>query len=206
VGTSLKTILVTSCSPGEGKSTTAAGLAAVLAQAGESVILVDTDLRRPTQHTIFGVPNSFGLTGLLLSDAYDPAPALVPSGLKNLQLLPSGPLPPNPADLLMSENMERIVANLRQRADYVIFDSPPVLAVTDATILAGRTDGTILVAEAGSTRTRNVMDALQDLEKTQARLVGLVVNKVRSRAARYYGYYYGSRPKSQEGARVSRAS
>ncbi|MPZ47974.1 MAG: polysaccharide biosynthesis tyrosine autokinase [Dehalococcoidia bacterium] len=192
VGTRLKSILVTSCSPGEGKSTTASGLAAVLAQAGERVILVDTDLRRPTLHTVFGLPNSFGLTGLLLSDAYDPAPALVESGLKNLQVLPSGPLPANPADLLMSDNMARIITNLQQRADYVIFDSPPVLAVTDASILASRTDGTILVAEAGSTRTHSVVHAIQDLSKSQARLVGLVVNKARTHRAGYYGnYHYG---------------
>ena len=200
VGNALKTILVTSCSPGEGKSTTASGLAAVLAQAGERVILVDTDLRRPTLHSVFSLPNSFGLTGLLLSDAYDPSPALVESGLKNLRILPSGPLPANPADLLMSDNMARIIDNLKQRADYVIFDSPPVLAVTDATILAARTDGTILVTEAGSTRTHSVNHAIQDLSKSQARLVGIVVNKARTHRAGYYGnYQYGY--KATDGSR-----
>ncbi len=192
VGTKLKTLVVTSSSPGEGKSTTAAGLAVVMAQAGERVIIVDTDLRRSTLHEIFQVPNSFGLTGLLLSDVEDPSAALIDPGIKNLQVLPSGPLPPNPADLLMSSNMEHIMKRLSERADYVIFDSPPVLAVTDATILAGRTDGTILVAQAGATRKPALQRVIRDLEPTQARLVGLVINKVRPRGKGYYGYGYYS--------------
>ncbi len=190
IGSKLKSILVTSAGPGEGKSTTAAGLAVVLAQAGERVIVVDTDLRRPSLHRIFGVPNSFGLTGLLLSDAADPSPALVESGVKNLRILPSGPLPPNPADLLMSSNMENIRNRLSSLADYVIFDSPPILAVTDASILAGTTAGTLLVAAAGKTRKTALKHAAQELVRTQTRIVGLIVNKARVRQG-YYRYARG---------------
>ncbi|HEX5369576.1 MAG TPA: polysaccharide biosynthesis tyrosine autokinase [Dehalococcoidia bacterium] len=188
VGASLRKLVVTGAGPGEGKSTTAAGLAVALAQAGERVVLVDTDLRRPSLHRLFGVRNSFGLTGLILSNTTDPKPALLDTGVKNLQLLPSGPQPPNPADLLVSANMTRIVQKLSETATYVVFDTPPVLSVADATILAGNSDGTILVTEAGKTRRGAVKRALTDLEHTRAHMLGIVVNKVRSNES---GYYYG---------------
>jgi capsular exopolysaccharide synthesis family protein len=190
VGTPLRKLVVTGSGPGEGKSTTAAGLAVALAQAGERVVLVDTDLRRPSLHRLFGVRNSFGLTGLILSNTTDPKPALIDTGVKNLQLLPSGPQPPNPADLLVSPNMTRIVEKLSQSANYVVFDTPPVLSVADAAILAGNADGTILVTEAGKTRRGAVKRALTDLEHTRAHMLGIVVNKVRSsESGYYYGYY-----------------
>jgi capsular exopolysaccharide synthesis family protein len=159
-----------------------------LAQAGERVVLVDTDLRRPSLHRVFGVRNSFGLTGLILSNTTDPKPALVDSGVRNLLLLPSGPQPPNPADLLISGNMRRIVEKLSEVATYIIFDTPPVLSVADAAILAGNADGTILVTEAGKTRRGAVKRALTDLDHTHARMLGIVVNKVRAGES---GYYYG---------------
>ena len=139
----VRTILVTSANPAEGKSTTAANLAMVMAQAGEKVILVDTDMRRPSLHTLFGQPNSFGLTGLLLGEELVLSQGLINPGVRNLRLLPSGPLPPNPSELLSAKRMENLIKALREAADYVIFDSPPILAVTDAAILAfahGRLD------------------------------------------------------------------
>ncbi len=187
-----KRLLITSGSPGEGKSTTAAHLAAAIASAGESVIIVDTDLRRPTQHLFFGVPNSFGLTGVLLSEVDSPEAGLIETGVKGLRVLPSGPLPPNPSELLTSANMRGLVEKLGAMADYVIFDSPPLFAVTDASILASETDGTILVLDVGHTRSEALRRASKALEQAGARRLGVVLNKAKRKAAGAYQYgYYG---------------
>lgn len=190
VSSQLKTILITSAHPREGKSTTAANLAVALAQAGDRVILVDADLRRASLLDIFKVPNSFGLTGLLLNDVADPSPALIATPWENLRLLPAGPLPPNPSELLTSARMERVIAALRAKADYVIFDSPPVLAVSDSLVLAARMDGTILVTEAGRTRSDALRDATRMFEHAGSRLIGVALNKVRRAAGGGYGYGY----------------
>ena len=182
LGKDLKTIVITSAHAEEGKSTTAANLATVLAQAGDRVILVDTDLRRASLNETFDGPNSFGLTGLLLKDVDDPALALIATRWKNLRLLPSGVLPPNPSELLTSARMQRLVAQLREMADYVIFDTPPVLAVTDAIVLAARMDGTILVTLAGRTRSEALRMAAQTLKQANARLFGVVLNKAKIRS------------------------
>ena len=197
----LKTILVTSSNPQEGKSTTVANLAVVLAQAGQRVIAVDTDLRRPSLHSIFRVSNSYGLTGLLLNEAEEPDQGLVSTGIQNLWVLPSGPLPPNPSELLTSPMMERMIEALRSKADYVLFDSPPILAVTDASILAARTDGAILVAERGRTRTETLRRAHEALLRANARVLGVVINKAK-RGGSGYGYYGYYRQHRESGTEV----
>ena len=194
LGKPLKKLVVTGSVPGEGKTTTAAGLAIALSQAGQRVILVDTDLRRPTLHKLFQVSNSYGITGLLLSRSEDPKNALMTTPHENLLLLPSGPIPANPADLLMSPNWQQLVDKLCEMAHYVVFDTPPVLSVSDASILAGRADGTILVAETGKTRRNAIREALTSLERTNAHVVGIVKNKIRSRKAHYYYYEYSQEP------------
>jgi capsular exopolysaccharide synthesis family protein len=194
LGKPLKKLVVTGSMPGEGKTTTAAGLAIALSQAGQRVILVDTDLRRPTLHKMFQVSNSYGITGLLLSRSEDPKNALMATSYENLMLLPSGPVPANPADLLMSPNWQHLTDKLCEIAHYVIFDTPPALSVSDASILAGRADGTILVAETGRTRRNAIREALVTLEHTNSHLLGIVKNKVKSRKAAYYYYEYGSSP------------
>ena len=191
LGPGPKSILVTSMNPGEGKSTTAASLAIVLAQAGHSVILIDTDLRRPSLNRRFGCSNSFGLTGLLLRGAESPVSALMNTPLKGLWLLPSGPLPANPSELLMSTQLWTIVEAARSYADYVIFDSPPLLPVTDATILAAHADATILVVEAGRTRSEAFQRGLEAMRQANARVIGVVLNKVKRRQrGPYYNSYY----------------
>jgi capsular exopolysaccharide synthesis family protein len=197
LGKSLKKLVVTGSIPGEGKSTTASGLAIALSQAGQRVILVDTDLRRPSLHKMFQVSNSYGITGLLLSRSEDPKNALMATSYENLMLLPSGPVPANPADLLMSPNWQNLMDRLCEIAHYVIFDTPPVLSVSDASILAGRADGTILVAETGRTRRNAVREALTALERTNAHVVGIVKNKIRTRQAHYYYYEYSSDPEKR---------
>ncbi len=174
---SIKTLVVTSAGPGEGKSTTAANLARVLAQAGDKVILVDADLRLPSLHQIMGTPNSFGLTGLLLSDSDNPWNGLVATDIPELMVLPSGPLPPNPSELLTSKRMAKLIESLQGRADYVIFDTPPLSTVTDAGILAGSVDGVLLVVEVSRTRSSNLKQAMRSLLNVRARVVGAVMNK-----------------------------
>jgi non-specific protein-tyrosine kinase len=184
----LKTLVVTSAGVGEGKSTTLANLAVVSAQAGRKVILVDADLRRPTLHQIFGLDNGKGLTTVIMDDDALTMPPLQSTGLDNLALLTSGPLPPNPADLLGSKRMGEAIAALVGQADQVFFDTPPVVAVTDAALLATKVDGVLLVVSAGKTRREHARTAVQRLDQINARLVGTVLTNVQMGAG-FTGYY-----------------
>ncbi|MFQ6015638.1 MAG: CpsD/CapB family tyrosine-protein kinase [Anaerolineae bacterium] len=185
---SLRTMVVTSAGPEEGKSTTLANLAVTLAQAGKQVILVDCDLRRPSQHQIFGVRNDRGFTTMLVVDEAMKNPPLQDTRAPGLRLLPSGPLPPNPSELLGSQRMEEIIASLTKNADIVLFDAPPVIAVTDAAVLASKVDGVLLVINAGKTKRDHAQKAKALLEKVNARLVGAVLNNVKFDTSlhRYY--------------------
>ncbi|MCC6189456.1 MAG: CpsD/CapB family tyrosine-protein kinase [Anaerolineales bacterium] len=169
----LTTLLVTSAAPDEGKSLTLANLAVTMAQGGRSTILVDCDLRRPRQHEIFGVPAEPGLSNAILEKVE--APALVATSVDGLSLLPAGGLPPSPADLLGSRRMEALIANLKSRADFVLFDAPPVIAVTDAALLASKLDAALLVVSAGHTRREHAQRAKDLLEKIHVRIVGAVL-------------------------------
>ncbi len=184
----LKTLVVTSAGVGEGKSTTLANLAVVSAQAGRKVVLVDADLRRPTLHQIFGLGNETGLTTVMMDDAALADPPLQETGVEDLTVLTSGPLPPNPAELLGSRRMEEVVAALAERADQVFFDTPPVVAVTDAAVLSTKVDGVLLVISAGKTRREYARTAVQRLEQIKARLVGTVLTNVQMGAG-FKGYY-----------------
>lgn len=191
-GSDMKTIVVTSANVDEGKSTTATNLAIVLAQAGERVILVDTDLRRYAPQRQPGSP-TIGLTGLLLEDVKDPNVALMNTRWPHLKLLPSGILPPNPSELLTSDKMIEVIDMLKSMADYVIFDTPPILAVTDAVILAARTDGTIIVTAAGKTRTEQLRETIRLMRQANARMIGIVLNRAAGAHAPYY-YKRGEKP------------
>jgi capsular exopolysaccharide synthesis family protein len=184
----IKTMLVTSAGPGEGKSTVLANLAVTTAQAGRKVILVDCDLRRPTLHNIFNLKNDVGLTTMVVDDAAIESPPLRDTGVEDLQLVSSGPLPPNPSELLGSRRMEEIIAALLERADVVLFDAPPVVAVTDAAVLATKVDGVLLVVNAGGTKRDYARTAKARLEKVNANLLGAVLNNVRFDVSlhRYY--------------------
>jgi non-specific protein-tyrosine kinase len=184
----IKTMLVTSAGPEEGKSTVLANLAVTTAQAGRRVILVDCDLRRPTLHNIFNLKNDVGLTTMVVDDAAMESPPLRDTGVEGLQLVSSGPLPPNPSELLGSRRMEEIIAALLERADVVLFDAPPVVAVTDAAVLATKVDGVLLVVNAGGTKRDYARAAKARLEKVNANLLGAVLNNVRFDVSlhRYY--------------------
>ncbi|GAB4556797.1 MAG: CpsD/CapB family tyrosine-protein kinase [Anaerolineae bacterium] len=174
----LRTLLVTSPSPDEGKSTTLANLAVTTAQAGRRVIIADCDLRRPRQHEIFGVSNSVGLTTMVRDDQALAQPPLQETEVPGLRILPSGPPPPNPAELLASQRMSQIIERLQQEADMVLFDAPPVIAVTDAAVLSTKVDGVLLVINAGTTRREYALRAKELLARVNARLVGAVLNNV----------------------------
>lgn len=195
VGHPGKTVLVTSAVAGEGKSTTAANLAVINAIAGRSVVLVDADLRRPSAHRFLGRGNSSGLTNLLLHDDLPPAAVLQATDVPGLRLLASGPIPPNPAELLASPRMARVVEQLRAEADLVIFDSPPLLAVSDPVILGAQLEGVALVVDAGRTRAGMLARALEALERGAVPVLGVVLNKISARGAGgyYYYRYYGER-------------
>lgn len=184
----LKTLVVTSAGVGEGKSTTLANLAVVSAQAGRRVILVDADLRRPMLHQIFGLNNSTGLTTMMMDEAALASPPLFETGVEGLWVLPSGPLPPNPAEVMASRRMEEVIAVLAQRADQVLFDTPPVVAVTDAAVLATKVDGVVLVISAGHTRRDYARMAVQRLQQINARVVGTVLTNVQADSG-LKGYY-----------------
>lgn len=195
-----KTILVTSPAPMEGKSTMAANLGVVMAQAGLKTIIVDADLRRPVQHQIFQVANLGGLTDLLRSPELEINSHLRNTNVQNLQLITCGDLPPNPSELLGSQRMEQLLANLKELVDIVILDSPPAVAVTDAAVLSNRVDGVVLVTQAGQTRRDVAKRAVLNLQQAGANLLGAVLNRVsKQEGGYYYSQYYTANRRSPAG-------
>ncbi len=184
----LRTIVVTSALPGEGKTVVAANLAVAFAQAGRRTILVDTDLRRPAAHTIFGLSNDQGLTDLVRTDSIQIEDVAQATEAPNLTVITSGTIPANPAELLGSKRMEAIVDRLKKSAEVVIFDTPPVTAVTDAALMAAKLDATILVIQSHRASRRIVDQGIEALTKVNARIVGAVLNNVPGHVATpYYG-------------------
>jgi succinoglycan biosynthesis transport protein ExoP len=187
----LRSLVVTSASPTEGKSTTVANLGVVMAQAGQRVILVDSDLRRPTLHKLFGLPNDQGLTDALVDGDLTAGGWLQDTSVERLKLITSGPLPPNPSELLGSQRMQQLVAHLEGLADVVLYDSPPALAVADAVVLSKQVDGTVLIVGSGETRRGLAQRALASLKQVGTNVVGVVLNRV-SLSGRGNYYYYHS--------------
>ena len=173
---SIHTLLVTTVAPQDNKSITVANLAVSLAQGDKQTILVDADVRRPALHTLFGLNNDKGLTSLFMDTKGSIAPALQDVKVPNLKVLTSGPLPPNPAELLGSQRMLDVIEALKGQADIVLFDAPPVIAVTDASVLGTRVDGVLLVVQAGQTRREQAKRAKQQLEKLHIRVIGAVLS------------------------------
>jgi capsular exopolysaccharide synthesis family protein len=185
-----KVLLVTSALASEGKTTTAANLAAAYAQAGQSALLIDTDLRRPNSHRLFGVDNSRGFTNVVVGEA-KLSEVVVETEVPGLHIIPSGPLPPNPATLLETDRAREAIEQARDMADIIILDSPPCLITTDATVIAGYADHVIMVIQAGQVNARELQRARQMLEAGRAPILGVVLNRVSlSRGGYYYYYYY----------------
>lgn len=185
----LRTLAVTSAGPGEGKSTIVANLAVVIAQAGYKCVLVDCDLRKPVQHHIWGLSSRRGLTSVLLGNM-PLDQVLHETHVPGLSVLPCGPKPPNPAELLNSQAMEHLMAELQSRADWVIFDTPPVVAVTDAAILGRKVDGCLIVITANSVPRDVALRAKENLLAAKANLLGVVLNRVEFGPGHGYYYYY----------------
>lgn len=195
LGKPIRSLVVTSAGPGEGKSFTAANLAIVMAQAGKRVILVDTDLRRPSLHKLFDVPNTLGFTNLVLNNMEDRGGIIQQiAEVPNLLLVTSGPLPPNPSELLDSPQALHVLQGLAQAADLVIYDTPPATAVTDPAIMATRVDGVVLVINAGVTRRDMVERVRKILHNVGVKALIPVLNQVKINDLRGYYYYntYGN--------------
>ncbi len=184
----LSTMVVTSTTQSEGKSLTAANLAIAFAQQGKKVLLVDADMRRPTVHYTFRISNTFGLSNLLVGD-HTLEQLVHESKVDNLDLLTCGPIPPNPSELLASNRMRELVGIAKQSYDLVIFDTPPVLAVTDPQILANETDGALLVVRSKKTEKDAAKRAKELLEQANANLLGAVLNDKDVKDSNYLYYY-----------------
>ena len=188
-GKNIKLIVITSANPNEGKSEVSINLAASLAQQGKKVIIVDADMRKPTQHKLTELNNTEGLsTFLLKKTGVDSINHLTINDV-NLDVLTSGPVPPNPAEMLASVSMEQTLKAFGDFYDYVIIDTPPLLAATDAQILASIADATLLVVDIKKTKRRQVIESRRRLDNVGAKLLGLVMNKINSHKDSYYYYY-----------------
>ncbi|MGE5328465.1 MAG: CpsD/CapB family tyrosine-protein kinase [Deltaproteobacteria bacterium] len=187
----IKTIVITSSIPGEGKTTTIANLAITFAQSGSRVLLVDTDLRKPRIHKLFGLENNKGITTLL--SQHETIESCIYNEFDNLDIICCGPIPPNPSELLGSYAMKDIIEKFKEQYDVILFDSAPVNNVTDATILGAICDGVILVAKSGIVDIYAVRKAKEMLNNVNANILGVVLNSINNKnqnAYYYYQYYY----------------
>lgn len=189
VDTPIRSLIVTSTGPGEGKSTTVSNLAVVFAQQGQKVLLVDADLRRPTLHYTFGVTNTIGLTNVLTRQIHLNE-SIRETDIDNLFFMSSGPIPPNPAELLGSESMDQLIGDFYEMFDLILFDVPPILAVADAQVMANQVDASILVISSGTTDRDGAIKAKETLEQAKSKLLGAVLNNKEEDRTTHYYYYY----------------
>lgn len=187
-------LVITSPGPGEGKSTVTANLGVVMAQAGVKTLIIDADLRKPTQHLIFDVQNDRGLTTLITHPDQSWKDVVKHVGIANLQLISSGPLPPNPSDLVSSLRFTQLLARVQQDVDLILIDSPPILSASDSLAVAIHTDGVILVCQSNKTRIDALHQAAHALHQGEIRIAGVVLNRLKGRHGAYYGSYYGGEP------------
>lgn len=199
----VRVLQITSAVAGEGKTTTATNLAVVLAQTGANVVLVDADLRKPRIHRVFAIDGSHGLTNNLVGEALEMTVQTVGD---QLSVVVSGPVPPNPSEMLSGRRMETFIDELRRRFDYVVVDSAPTLAVSDAVALSRHVDGVLLVAQAGRVSLPQIRKSLATLEQVGAPVLGLVLNKAKTKAVADddYGYTYGQPAAKREPAAARR--
>jgi succinoglycan biosynthesis transport protein ExoP len=200
-----RTLMVTSPGPREGKTVTAVNLAVAMAAAGKEVLLVDADMRKPRVHKVFGFQNKYGLSSVL-GGGDDIGPALKQTKIPSLKVLTSGPIPPNPSELLGSERMHKLLSLLGERFDRIILDTTPLLAVTDASVLGSRSDGVILVIKAGATTKNILRQARKQFDDVKAKVLGVVLNQVDLKKSsyyyksHYYYSYYGDGKKKESGS------
>jgi len=192
VAKKLRTIIITSTGPQEGKSTIAANLAAIMVQGGNRVILIDADMRRPFVHKLFNFENRLGLSEYFRNEVSIADTFKHVESTQQLIAIPSGKLPPNPAELLNSAKMQELLRELESQADYILLDCPP-MAVTDPVVLSSKVDGTLFVVQPAVTKLHSMTIALNQLERAQARVIGIVMNNINSQFSYYYETYYQSK-------------
>lgn len=185
----LKTLVVTSSGPGEGKTTTTINIAITMAQSGSRVLLIDADLRKPKLHKIFKVSNQIGLTNILVNQL-DYTEVVLSTYIERLTILPSGVIPPNPSELLASNKMKMFLEKVKKDYDFVLIDTPPAAVVTDASVLSTIVDGTLLVCASGQVPIEGALRAKSLLENVNANIVGVVLNKLPINQRNYSQYYY----------------
>ena len=192
INNSLKTIVFTSTTPDEGKSTVVANLALVMAQAGQKVVVLDCDFRNPTQHKLFKLQNK-GLSNCVATGK-DVFEIIQNSGTPGLDIITSGPVAPNPSEILASSRMKEVLEELKEKYDYVLIDAPPILPVTDAAVMASYVDGVILLTGWNQISPNLIKEAKTRLEQAGGKILGVILNKVEVAAKGYghgYGYGYG---------------
>lgn len=185
----IKSILLTSTVQKEGKSTISSNLAYTMAESGKKTLLIDCDMRKPRVHKMFSIPNVEGLTNILMGESINSDVIYKMVGADNLYILPSGPIPPNPSELLGSNKMKEFINKLKETFDMIIIDSPPIILVTDAAIVSTIVDGTILVIEAGETKIDEAQYSKEVLDKLGSKILGVVLNKIPMNENEYYQYY-----------------
>lgn len=185
----VQTVVITSSGPGEGKSTTSSNLAVVMAESGKKTILIDCDQRKPKLHKLFLTSNNCGISDLLVGKS-DFEEAVQKTEISNLDIITAGTRPPNPAELLGSTKMKNFIEFLKEQYDFIVLDTPPVIAVTDAQLLSRYADGTMIVVSSGQAERAAAMKAKELLEKVDAKILGVVLNKLEIQEKGYYGYYY----------------
>ncbi|QHS23486.1 CpsD/CapB family tyrosine-protein kinase [Virgibacillus sp. MSP4-1] len=188
----LQTLVITSSGPSEGKSLTTANVAVVFAQQGKKVLLVDADLRKPTVHYTFQVDNTTGLSNYLIGDASLEA-TVSQTEVPNLDVATCGPIPPNPSEILSSKRMQQYIQEAKELYDLIIFDTPPVLAVTDPSIIAKECDGALLVVRSKTAEREAAVKSKEQLEQVHANVLGVVLNDREVKESSYYYYYGGSK-------------
>ncbi|MER2227485.1 MAG: CpsD/CapB family tyrosine-protein kinase [Carnobacterium sp.] len=190
VDKNLKTLVITSAGPGAGKSTISANLAVTFAMQGKKVLIIDADMRKPTVHKTFRLPNRDGLTTLLTEKDVEIKDIAHSLDTEGLFVITSGVIPPNPSELLASNRMNQLMIEFEELFDLIIFDMPPVIAVTDAQVMSNKTDGTIFVINKNGADKEMVTKSKELLRKVKANVIGVVFNRVELKGDNYY-YYYG---------------
>lgn len=198
----IKALMITSPQPEEGKSSTCCNLALTMAKSGIDVLLLDGDLRKPTLHKYFNLSNLLGLTNLLIDENIKQGDVFH-AVMDNLTVLPSGPIPPNPTELLQTKKMKQVLDQLKDHFEMIIIDSPPVLAVADASVLSILADGTIMVVGYGHSSRDCAVKAKEQLQMVKANLLGVVLNKVPLNGQGYYHYYYYGGNKDNKAKKTS---
>ena len=199
----LRTLLVTSATPEEGKTTISINLSIILAQGENEVVLIDSDLRRPRIHKNLNISNRKGLSWLFVQPQINLDGTLQKYEVPGMSILPSGELPPNPFELLSSEKMSHIVGQISSNADMVVIDSPPILVATDAAVLSRYVDGVLFVVKPGVSKWASVKHALEQLQHVDANILGIVFNEIELKRSQQYYYrgYYKYYSYSEDGAR-----